>query len=227
VSVRVVLIATVLALTSAASAAAAPRIALDRSCYYGTTKDGSLRDTISVSGTGFEPNAPLSFDADEMPLKVLGGPRRTDARGSFTATRLASPPVSRGEKVYFVNATAGDLTAGHVATITDFAADIFPTAKPGGRGLDPRRRVRISLAGWGAGKTIYLHFVPPRSRKAKSTVRIGRTGGDCGVATRRLRHFWPFRPRTPGTWRLQFDTKRRYSVKTRVAIPYLSVVTLR
>jgi hypothetical protein len=227
VSVRVVLIATVLGLTFAASAAAAPRIALDRTCYYATSKERGLRDTISVSGTGFEPNAPLSFAADETRLKWLRGPRRTDAQGAFTATRLASPPVSHGEKVFFVNASAADQTAGHVATVTDFAANIFPTAAPGGRGLDPRRRVRISLAGWGAGKTIYLHFVPPRSRKAKSTVRVGRTGGDCGVATKRLRHFWPFRPRQPGTWRLQFDTKRRYSIKTRVAIPYLSVVTLR
>jgi hypothetical protein len=227
VRVGVVSITALLALVPAASAAAAPKIALDRSCYYATSKERGLRDTITVSGAGFEPNAPLSFAADETDLKWLRGPRRTDAQGRFTSTSLATPNLTHGEKVFFVNATAGDQTAGHVATVTDFSADIFPTAKPGAKGLDPRRRVRILLAGWGAGKTIYLHFVPPHSKKAKSTVRVGRTGGDCGVATKRLRHFWPFRPRKPGTWRLQFDAKRSYSVKTRVAIPYLSVVTLR
>jgi hypothetical protein len=86
--------------------------------------------------------------------------------------------------------------------------------------------VRITLYGWGRARTVYLHFVPPRSRRAKRTIRIARTEGMCGHATRRLRHFWPFLPRTSGTWRLQFDTRATYSPKASLAIPYLSVISL-
>ncbi len=82
----------------------------------------------------------------------------------------------------------------------------------------------IHLNGWGRGQTVYLHFVPPRSRRAVRTVRVGRTAGGCGHATLRLAHFWPFVPRKAGAWRLQFDVKRAYDPANRLAVTYQSLI---
>jgi hypothetical protein len=86
---------------------------------------------------------------------------------------------------------------------TIFGADFRPD-----RGDPATLRVRFYAFDFGLGRTVYLHYIAP-SRRHRTTVRLGRTGGPCGTVSTPLRRAFPFRP-APGSWRLQFDSRRVY-----------------
>ena len=61
--------------------------------------------------------------------------------------------------------------------------------------------MRFFAYDFGAGRTIYLHYLRPDLR-LQLTVRLGPTRGPCGTLISSLRRIFPFRTR-PGSWRLQ------------------------
>jgi hypothetical protein len=197
---RSIALAAALALAAAAPAAAsAAQVQTDRGCYQDNT------GTVAVSGNGFEPGQPYSVSLDGKTLNTGGD--TTDAaggiNGSFEVPQLGGDAVHS----YTLTVTQGANTATTTFSVTPFLADFTP-----GSGNPKTLRVRFKIFGFGlvdANPAVYLHYVRPNG-KVKRTIRLGKAAGTCGQITHTSKHkLFPFHAGR-GTWRLQFDTHKRY-----------------
>jgi hypothetical protein len=190
-------IALAAALPAAASAA---QIQTDLDCY----QDGA--GTVAVSGNGFEPNQPYQVTLDGRPLPTNGNDT-TDAAGGISGS-FPAPELDKGSvHTYTLGIVQGANTPTTQFSVTQFNADFHP-----GSGNPKSLRVRFNVDGFGlmtAHPTVYLHYVRP-SGKLKRTIRLGKAQGPCGQIKRTSRRkLFPFHAER-GTWRLQFDTHKRY-----------------
>jgi hypothetical protein len=197
---RSIALAAALTIAAAAPAAAsAAQVQTDRGCYQDNT------GTVAVSGNGFDANQPYSVSLDGKQLGT--GASTTDAAGgiagSFEAPQLSGDAVH----TYTLTVTQGANTATTTFAVTPFLADFTP-----GSGNPKTLRVRFKIFGFGLvtpHPTAYLHYVRPNG-KVKRTIRLGKAQGTCGQISRTARKkLFPFRAER-GTWRLQFDTHKRY-----------------
>lgn len=200
------LAAVAVALGASATAASAAEIHVDRSCF---ADPADREDTVTVRGEGFAPNAPYEVILDGRPLR--GGSGRTDADGRMSG-RFVAPGVKTASRIarqhkFDLRVRQGDLQPAVYFTVSRLSSSFSPA-----RGDLRKLKVRFSAYGFSLlgqkRPPIYLHYVSPRGRLAR-TVRIGRGTGACGfhrTGKRRLFAFDPIR----GDWRLQFDTRRRY-----------------
>jgi hypothetical protein len=101
-----------------------------------------------------------------------------------------------------------------------FGADFAPS-----RGDPQRLRVRFVVAGFGRNRPVYVHYVGP-NHHLKRTVRLGTSRGRCGFLRTGYRRLFPFVAR-PGTWRLQFTTRRNYRVRPQRPFVTLAVAVVR
>ena len=193
--------ATTLALAPAAAQAAT--VETDRTCYL--QQDAT---TVAVRGSEFAAGAPFTVKLDDVALaggdSVIGADGSMS--GSFAPPRLASSTFQRRFKLSLETATEAPFT--HF-TVTRLLATYAPN-----RGSVASTRVRFSLFGFGLGgpaAQAYVHYVSPRG-KAVKTVALGRPTGQCGAIPRTAkRKLFPFCRVCTGTWRLQFDTRRKYT----------------
>jgi hypothetical protein len=181
---------------AAPAAASAAGIATDRPCY-------AEHRTVSLTGTGFAPSTRYDVTLDGRPF----GSGTTDATGALAGT-FAPPELAHGVDTYTLAVTDG--TAGATTTFsqTRFKAGFSPSAG------DPKTlMVRFKAYGFGLlapNRDVYLHYVRPDGTP-KRTIRLGTAQGPCGtIARTRLRRLFPFDAER-GNWRLQFDTRRRYT----------------
>jgi len=117
--------------------------------------------------------------------------------------------VSRGERRYAFEAIDGTNNAIRAATQLRVSA-LAVSVRPGGG--SPSRPRRVRARGFVGGRTLYAHV--RRGRGYKLRVRIGRLRGACATVSARRRLL---KRRTPvGTYRVQFDARRRYSRCRRV-----------
>jgi hypothetical protein len=165
---------------------------------------------VRVNATGFTPHMTLALKLNGNPAGSIDA-TTTDAAGNVSFRIVA--PATTGGVTILASDTTNSATAAF--TVTNFGAFYRPLE---GR---PRRAVRVSLDGWGAGATVYLHYVRAGDARSRKTVRVATVGGSCGSGSARLAHLYPFSPGR-GTWRLQFDTSRAYSSHTRPQYTYLS-----
>lgn len=196
----------VVALGASAAEVSAAEIRVNRSCFADPT---DREDTVVVRGTGFAPSAPYQVILDGRPLR--GGSGRTDADGQMSG-RFVAPSVKTVSRIarqhkFDLRVRQGGLQPAVYFTVSRLFAAFSPA-----RGDLRRLKVRFSAFGFSLlgqkRPPIYLHYVSPRGKLAR-TVRVGRGTGACGfrrTAKRRLFAFDPIR----GSWRLQFDTRRRY-----------------
>ncbi len=99
----------------------------------------------------------------------------------------------------------------HVASTTFQLTPL--TASFGPRTGDPQTlRVRWRVLGLGPNHGVYVHYVAPNGKLAK-TLRIGTTHGPCGVLKTGPIALFPFRY-SYGTWTLQVDASHAYSART-------------
>ena len=213
-NVRSTALVAALAIAAAApAAAAAAQIQTDRGCYQDNT------GTVAVSGNGFDPGQPYSVSLDGKQLGT--GASTTDAAGGIAGS-FEAPQLSRDAvHVYTLIVTQGANTATTTFSVTPFLADFTP-----GSGNPKTLRVRFKIFGFGLvtpRPTVYLHYVRPNG-KVKRTIRLGKAQGTCGQISRTARKkLFPFRAER-GTWRLQFDTRKRYRKgKTGVDFLYYSI----
>jgi hypothetical protein len=82
------------------------------------------------------------------------------------------------------------------------------------------RKLRISAAGFTTGKRLYAHVV---RRGYRRNVLVGKLKGPCHTAKAR-RRVMPA-ALAPGRYKVQFDTRRRYSPKTKVWVRFRVTVT--
>lgn len=219
-NVRSTALAAALAIAAAAPAvASAAQIQTDRSCYQDNT------GTIALSGNGFDPDQPYSVALDGRPLQTAS-PVSTGADGSVAGSVEVPQLSGTAVHAYTLTVTQGANTATTTFSVTPFLADFNP-----GSGNPKTLRVRFKVFGFGLvdpHPMVYLHYVRPNGR-LKRTIRLGRAQGVCGQISQTARKkLFPFGAER-GSWRLQFDTNRRYRRgKAGVSFLYYAInVTIR
>jgi hypothetical protein len=190
----------------AASAASAGTLKTDFPCYF-------EKKTLTWAAADMAPNADYKLTLDGK--DVDSG--KTDANGGATGTlTTAKLPRKIGEKRQVLAISEGTNTAQSPFRVSQFNADFAPSSG------DPRTLlVRFSIFGFGARKTIFLHYLRPGADGAGAvarTIRLGKVKGDCGKIKRtKQRHLFPFHA-SSGEWRLQFDTRSAYSPDAQPAV---------
>jgi hypothetical protein len=178
---------------------AAVQLAVPKGCIYASSSSTSQTIPFNVSGMAAGAHYVVALDGTVV---TSGTANATgDASGTF-----ASPSVHHAERQAVVSVSDGTATASKTIDLTDFDAGVTPA------GGSTRRAVHVSLWGW-VGKTVFLHYLAPRSKKAARTVRIARTTGTCGHAQARIPHLFPAGTKK-GNWKLVFDSKRRLGKPT-------------
>lgn len=194
-----------------ATAAAAATIEVDRPCFADPT---DRADTVRVSGSGFTPGATYQVTLDGQAL--AGGTGRIDAAGAMSG-RFVAPTVATASPIAHQHAFRLGVREGANAPETTLhVSRLYASFRPT-TGALRTLSVRFSVYGFALlGRRhppVYVHYVSPRGRLARS-VRLGRTTQACGFLRTARRRLFPFSP-LPGGWRLQFDTRRRYTPATR------------
>lgn len=195
-SAAVALIASGAPLASAATMKPEPK----KRCYRDT-------ETVNLAGEGFSPNGTVSIARDGM---VFPQPLNTSPTGEFLGQLKLAQGTGQSRRTY----TATDTTDPTVMASTSLVVSATEVKVQPDTGT-PGKLLRIGARGFTVGKTLYAHIV----RKHKSrNVRIGRLKGSC---SKLLAHKRLFTKRTKvGTYRVQFDTKRRYSAREEVKYAY-------
>lgn len=175
-------------------AAGAATVSTPERCY-------SSREPVDYVGTEFRPGARFTVllagrQVDTGRVSSFG-----DLAGDFKAPVPDARPA--GERTFTLTVTDGQRRATTRFRSTKFGADYRPD-----RGNPATLRVRFYAFDFGAGRTVYLHYIRP-NRRHRLTIKLGPTGGPCGTMVSGLRRIFPF-PAAPGSWRLQFDAVAKY-----------------
>ena len=198
-------LAAALTLVAAAQAQAATlTVAGAKSCYR-------LGDALIVSGSGFTPNGPVNFTLDNRSLGSL----TADPAGNVSAPLTIG--TLRGVRIRTLIATDATNPA-NVGTAQFLGSALSVTVRP--RSGTAGRLLRIGAAGFTTGKRLYAHVVRGRYRR---NVFIGRLKGPCRTLKAR-RGVLPA-GLAAGRYTVQFDTKRRYSRKTKVRVRFRVTVS--
>jgi hypothetical protein len=159
-----------------------------------------------LNGTGFAPSRTYVLSIEG----VYFGQDRTNSRGALAAGPIlpGGLPAGYAQAVDHVEASDGTRSASASFTLTRPPGARFLATSGSGASL----KAPIEVWGFslnGARRHVYLHYVAP-SGSARSTVALGRTGGQCGYLDTPPRRVFPFSP-SPGSWTFQFDTRAGYS----------------
>jgi hypothetical protein len=192
--------ATAVALVAASAAQAATlRVDPAKPCYRET-------QTVFLPGSGFTPGARVDFSRDGSPLTV-DPPIVADPSGGIHAT-LTLPGLLEGQRrlMYLATDSANPANTAEVTPLVT-ATDVQMSPQEG----RPERLLTIDARGFFGGRQLYAHVVRTgRGARAAAarTLRIGRVRGAC-KKVRAKRHLFSANV-AAGTYRVQFDTYRRY-----------------
>ena len=179
----------------------AATLAAGKSCFKTGTK-------ARLVGTGFAPESPIEFAVNG---RTLTANVTSDEAGDVAVTY--SPPDTRTERKLMIRATDSEGTTARTTIYVTRKRRV--TADPASAPDVEEWRAVFGLYGFGTG-TAYIHYVNPKGR-FKRTVSLGRLRGPCGRLLSDRRRVLPFRNPQYGFWKLQFDTRRRYSKRTKGA----------
>jgi hypothetical protein len=168
-------------------------------------------DVLTITGSGFTPGGPVNFTLDNRELGTL----TADAAGNLTAPLTVG--ALRGIGTRTVVATDATNPA-NVGTATFLGSALQVTVRP--RNGAAGRRLRIKASGFTTGKRLYAHVVRKRYRR---NVFVGRLKGPCNKLSKRRQVMPSTLP--AGVYTVQFDTKRKYSRKTKVRVRFSVTVT--
>jgi hypothetical protein len=137
------------------------------------------------------------------------GQSTTNASGAFSSSLIPGGlGAGLAQYVHHLDATDGTTSAGTTFTVTRRAGARFLAAT----GNPHTLRAPFQVWGFaldGRRKRVYVHYVSPSGRAARSYV-LGTSGGQCGYVRTKVRRVFPFSP-TVGVWTIQVDTARRYA----------------
>ena len=200
--------AVTLALPPAAAAEATLGVDPVAPCY----REQSI---VHLPGDGFTPSGGVVFTRDGTPL----GNVPADGGGQLFP-RLTLPGLVSGQRrLTYVATDQTDTALRAQVSVLVTATDV--TLKPAGG--SPNRRLRISARGFFGGRTLYAHVVRRGKRPGRArNMRIGSIKGSCKKVTAHRRLF--FRDTSPGHYRVQFDTFRRYKANRSVETDFTVTV---
>jgi hypothetical protein len=178
------------------------------------------QQTVFLMAQGYTPNGFVDFTRDGRLVERL----QADASGAISGN-LTLPDLVTGERqLTYVGTDVSDSTRRAEVSLLATATDVRIGPKKGA----PNRRLNIRARGFWGGKFLWAHVRrvgrrpgrPVRSR----AVRIGRVEGACKIV-RAKRRLFP-RGAAPGTYRVQFDTFRRYRPRRSIEYDGLEVTIL-
>ncbi|MDQ6777364.1 MAG: hypothetical protein M3071_14355 [Actinomycetota bacterium] len=199
--------AAALAIPESAPAAPAAVIQLNHACYQ-TAQKAALR------GKGFDPTSHWTARLDGAAF----GNGTTDSAGDIAATFGVPSHLrkgSTGEDSYKLIVREGNHSASAQFLVSRLNASFRPQS-----GDLTTLKVRFQLLGWGAGGSLYLHYVNPKG-VSRLDRKLGASGGACGHLSTAPLKLFPFTPKR-GRWLLQFDKNATYRAGSvpRVVVPY-------
>jgi hypothetical protein len=170
-------------------------------------------DALIVSGSGFTPGGPVNFVLGTQDLGSL----TADTAGNVSSTLSIGANSFRGVDTRTLTATDATNPA-NVATAQFLGAALGVRVRPknGAAG----RKLRINASGFTTGKRLFAHVMRKRYRR---NVFIGKLKGPCRTLKVRRRVLAATTP--SGVYTVQFDTRRRYSKKTKVWVRFTVTVT--
>lgn len=181
-----------------ASSAAAATVTAAQPCY-------ANGEEVVLTGEGFAPDGPVTFTVNG---RRIDGVVTTNGDGEFEANY--TPPTTQSETKLVLRATdAAETTAKTTLFVT---RERSVNADPSRTDNVRTWKAVFRLYGFGKGK-MFIHYVGPNG-KLRKTVGIGRLQGPCGRLKTDKRRVLPFSNPDFGTWKLQFDTRRRYDSDT-------------
>lgn len=195
---RLALVPCLISLAVAAPAAAqAPSFEADRSCY------GPGQD-VGLTGVGFTPNGPVAVSVDGRQI----GQALANQVGEFDISDRA-PAIKAKQRRYVFTATDETnpaITASVRVTVSSLSLKVTPMGR-----TNPAVKRKIVARGFTSGRVLWAHV--KRGKGKARNIKIGRLKGACRTLNVKRRLF-PSNAAT-GVYRVQFDTKRRYSPRTR------------
>jgi hypothetical protein len=205
-------LATTVVAVAAPAAASAAELDADPAlaCYR-------EEQTVFLPGTGFTPNAEINFTRDGMSVPA-SPPIVADGAGNLNPT-LRLPGLISGERRFVYRAT-DSLNPALFAEVPLRVTSTHVRVRP--RQGRPSRLLRITARGFFGGRTLWAHVKRSGSAGRTRHVRIGRVRGACNETRARRRLFPP--GAASGSYRVQFDTHRRY--RRSRAIKYEFIITI-
>jgi hypothetical protein len=198
-------LAAAVALVAAAPAQAATLTLVgSKSCYR-------AGDTLTLNGAGFTPAGQASIALEGKELGAVP----TDAAGNFSAPLSIGSLKGVSTRTLIATDAANPANVGQ-AEFLGSALGVTVRPREGGAG----RKLRINASGFTTGKRLYAHVVRKRYRR---NVLIGKLKGPCRTLKLRKRVMPSSTP--TGVYTVQFDTRRRYSKKTKVWVRFTVTVS--
>jgi hypothetical protein len=200
---------TILAGLGAALAAAAPAQAAtlavvgSKSCYR-------AGDTFTINGSGFTPNGQAAVTLDGSSVGAVP----TDAAGNFSTPFTVGTLNGVRQRTLIATDAVNPANVGQ-AQFLGSALEVTVRPKNGAAG----RKLRLRARGFTTGKRLYAHVF---RKRYKRNVFIGKLKGPCRTLKVRKQVLPGSTP--TGVYTVQFDTKRRYSKKTKVWVKFTVTV---
>jgi hypothetical protein len=194
------------AAASAATLAADP----DQRCYL----EGQ---TIMLPGTGYTPNATINFTRDGATVPAEQ-PILADAAGNVFPS-LQLPGLASGQRQFNYRAT----DSANPAIFADLPLVVTAThvsMKP--RRGRPNRLLTINARGFFGGGRLWAHVKRAGRGGKVRNVRIGGVKGPC-KKVRAKRRLFPASAAS-GSYRLQFDTHRRFKANRQVKYEFIITI---
>jgi hypothetical protein len=194
-----------------AVAQAAPAVSPGASCV------GSFANTlgaIPLRASGFPPGAPITFEANGVPIKTATADS-TGAVSTFASPQSLS--FSGKHKIFQLTGVSGAVTTPPVAMRV---TKIGVTTKPAH--TKPTNKVRFSAFGFVPGKRVYLFI--RRHGHTLGRFSLGKAKGACGDVTKRMR-FMPLRHFSAGAYQYWFSPRKKFD--KRFSIGYRATITIR
>jgi len=160
-------------------------------------------DPITLGGTGFTPGAPVTVAADG---RQFAGSLTSSATGTI-AGRLLPARLVAGTTQNSVFTATDTLNPANVGQTNVLRSRLRVSVTPAN--ASPRSSRRFRARGFTAGTTLYRHITRGRS---VSNGRMGKLKGACRTLSVKKRLFR--KNAKSGTYRVQFDAKRKYSSTT-------------
>lgn len=173
------------------------------------------QETVHLPGAGFTGNTRVDFFRDGAAI-APEQPIVTDAAGGMLG-RLVLPGLLSGQRrfVYTAVDSANPANAAEVGLLVT-ATDVI--LRPARGALN--RPLTVIGRGFFRGRTLWAHVLRRKRRgsPAVRTVRVGRLRGACRKVRAKRRLFR--RGVSPGRYRIQFDTFRRYRPGRAIDVEY-------
>jgi len=198
------LAAAVTLVVAAPAQAATLTLVGSKSCYR-------AGDTLTLTGSGFTAGGQASIALEGKDLGAVP----TDAAGNFSTPLSIGALKGVSTRTLIATDAANPANVGQ-AEFLGSALGVTVRPRNGGAG----RKLRVNASGFTTGKRLYAHIVRKRYRR---NVFIGKLKGPCRTLKLRKRVLPASTP--TGVYTVQFDTRRRYSKKTKVWVRFTVTVS--